>query len=134
MEPAFRSGGVLVVRSYGRAQIARGDVVTLRHPGEPDAHDLKRVVGLPGETLRLADGALFVDGVHLPEPYLGGLPASPGPGCREWTLADDEFFALSDNRAHGTDSRHFGPALLSDIVGRALFRIWPPSGWGRSGQ
>ena len=128
MEPSYRSGDVVVARSYGRATVARGDVVVLRHPGVSDAHVVKRVVALPGETLSLEDGSLFVDGAHLPEPYLGGLPAALGNERGRWTLAGDEFFALSDNRAHGVDSRHFGPVPRAAIVGRVWFRVWPPRG------
>ncbi len=107
-------------------------MVVLRNPGDPAAHDLKRVVGLPGESVRLADGSLYVDGAHLPEPYLGGLPASVGLECRDWSLAEDEIFALSDNRGRGTDSRHFGPVRRAAIVGKVYFRIWPVRGLGRA--
>ncbi len=125
MEPSYRSGDLLLVRHLGRRAPARGDVVVLRNPREPEAHDLKRVVGLPGESVSLADGSLYVDSAHLPEPYLGGLPASLGLDRRDWTLPDDRFFVLSDNRARGTDSRHFGPVRRSAIIGKAYFRVWP---------
>ena len=125
MEPSYRTGDLLLVGPLRRGTPARGDVVVLRDPREPDAHDLKRVVGLPGETLRLDDGSLYVDGAHLPEPYLGGLPASLGLERGEWSLPGDRFFVLSDNRAHGTDSRHFGPVRRAAILGRAWCRVWP---------
>lgn len=125
MEPSYRTGDLLLVRSLGRGPISRGDVVVLRDPRDPDAHDLKRVVGLPGDTVCLADGSLYIDGVHLPEPYLGGLPASVGLERREWSLAADWLFVLSDNRAHGTDSRRFGPVQRAEIVGKAWCRVWP---------
>ena len=125
MEPCYRSGDVLLVRRLGGAPIARGDVVVLRDPREPEAHDLKRVVALPGETVRLADGSLYVDGAHMPEPYLGGLPAALGLERREWSLPGDRFFVLSDNRARGTDSRHFGPVPRAAIIGRVWCRVWP---------
>ena len=133
MEPSYRTGDLLLVRSIGRGPIARGDVVVLRDPREPDAHDLKRVVGLPGESVSLADGSLYVDGAHLPEPYLGGLPASLGLERREWTLPGDQVFVLSDNRARGTDSRHFGPLPRAAIIGKVWLRVWPPRGPGRTG-
>ena len=107
-------------------------MVVLRNPRDPAVHDVKRVVGLPGESVRLADGSLYVDGTHLPEPYLGGLPASVGLEYRDWSLSGDEFFALSDNRARGTDSRHFGPVRRAAIVGKVYFRIWPVRGLGRA--
>ena len=134
MEPSYRSGDLLLVGPLGRGAPARGDVVVLRNPREPDAHDLKRVVGLPGETVRLADGSLCVDGAHLPEPYLDGLPASLGLERRDWTLSGDRFFVLSDNRAGGTDSRHFGPVRRAAILGKAWIRLWPPRGLARPGR
>ena len=132
MEPSYRSGDLLLVRTLGRASLARGDVVVLRNPSDPDAHDLKRVVGLPGESVSLANGSLYVDGAHLPEPYLGGLPASLGLERREWTLPADRFFVLSDNRARGTDSRQFGPVRRSAILGKVYFKVWPVRPLGRS--
>ena len=134
MEPSYRSGDLLLVGPVGRGAPARGDVVVLRDPREPDAHDLKRVVGLPGESVRLADGSLYVDGAHLAEPYLGGLPASLGLERREWTLPGDRFFVLSDNRARGIDSRDFGPVRRAAILGKVWRRVWPPRGPGRAGR
>lgn len=128
MEPSYRTGDLLLVRSLGRGPISRGDVVVVRDPREPDAHDLKRVVGLPGESVRLSDGLLYIDSAHLPEPYLGGLPASLGLERREWSLSGDRFFVLSDNRVHGTDSRRFGPVQRAEIVGKVWFRAWPRRG------
>lgn len=125
MEPSYRSGDLLLVGSLGRRAPARGDVVVLRNPTDPDAHDLKRVIGLPGESVSLADGSLYVDGAHLPEPYLGGLPATLGLERRDWTLPADRFFVLSDNRARGTDSRHFGPVRRSAIIGKVYVKVWP---------
>ena len=128
MEPTYHSGDLLLVGPLRRGAPARGDVVVLRNPREPDAHDLKRVVGLPGETVSLADGSLYVDGAHLPEKYLGGLPASLGLERSEWTLTGDRYFVLSDNRARGTDSRHFGPVPRDAILGRVWWRVWPRRG------
>ena len=134
MEPSFRSGDLVLVGTIRRGPIARGDVVVLRNPREPDARDLKRVVGLPGESIRFADGSLYIDGTHLPEPYLGGLPASIGIERSEWTLAGDRYFVLSDNRARGTDSRHYGPVPRDVILGRVWRRAWPPRRLGRAGR
>ncbi len=132
MEPSYRSGDLLLVRTLGRGAPARGDVVVLRNPREPEVHDLKRVVGLPGESIRLADGSLYVDGAHLPELYLGGLPASLGLERRDWTLPADRYFVLSDNRARGTDSRHFGPVRRAAILGTVYFKVWPVRRLGRN--
>ena len=87
--------------------------------------DLKRVVGLPGERIEQTEGLLLIDGGRLTEPYLQGLPSMVGLEENTWTLADEEYFVLGDNRAHSTDSREFGPVRDEDIVGTALFRYWP---------
>ena len=94
---------------------------------------LKRVVGLPNEEVRLSEGRLLIDGVHLPEPYLGGLPPTLGLTEEAWTLEEGRYFVIGDNRAHSTDSREFGPVGLEEIVGRVLFRWWPPGRWGPMG-
>ena len=135
MTPAFRRGDRLLISrvAYRSGAPNRGDVVVVRDAREPARRYLKRVVGLPGEEVRLQDGLLYVDGVHMAEPYLEGLPASPGLGYRTWELGDDEYFVMGDNRAHSTDSRDFGPLKLGLIVGRAWFRCWPPRRWGRIG-
>ena len=133
MTPAFRRGDRLLISriAYLSGVPNRGDVVIVRNPREPDRRYLKRAVGLPGEEVRLQDGMLYVEGAHMPEPYLGGLPASPGLGDRAWKPGDNEYFVMGDNRAHSTDGRDFGPVKLGLIVGRAWFRCWPLRRWGR---
>ena len=135
MAPSFQSGDRLLIgrRVYRRASPGRGEVVVVRDPRDPSEHYLKRVVGLPGEEVRLAEGMLFIDGEQLAEPYLGGLPASPGLGEAAWTLGEDRYFVMGDNRAHSTDSREFGPIAPRDVVGKVRFRLWPLSRSGRVG-
>ena len=135
MRPTFHPGDLLLVSripSNGWGPF-RGETVVARDPEAPDSRYLKRVQGLPGERIGLCEGALFVDGHHPVEPYLGGLPASPGLESHAWELAEGEYFLLGDNRAHSTDSREFGPVARSMIVGRAWFRCWPLSRWGPTG-
>ena len=91
-------------------------------------------MGLPGEQVRLSEGVVLVDDRELPEPYLGGLPASPGLAEGAWRLGNGEFFVMGDNRGHSTDSREFGPITSGRIIGRAWFRFWPPGRWGRIQQ
>ena len=126
--------------AYREAEPARGDVVVFsnhRRDGRHDInrHDIKRVVGLPGERVVMAEGLLFIDERELAEPYLGGLPSSVGLGERVWDLGAGEFLLLGDNRAHSTDGREFGPIGRDRIVGRAWMRYWPVTAWGmvRSG-
>ena len=135
MAPSFQPGELLLVdrAAYRGSSPVRGDVVIACDPRDPSVRHLKRTVGLPGEQVRLAEGMLYVDGVHLPEPYLAGLPASPGLVDQTWKLGDDEYFLMGDNRARSTDSRELGPVPARLIVGRAWFRCWPLSRWGGVG-
>ncbi len=132
MKPSFRHGDHLLVSrlAYRVESHRRGEVVIVCDPRRPSSTFLKRIVGLPGEVVRIQDGLLLIDGDHLAEPYLGGLPASPGTDEATWTLARDQYLVLGDNRAHSTDSRHFGPVDRGLIIGGAWFRFWPPRRWG----
>lgn len=86
---------------------------------------IKRVVGLPHETIEGRDGKVFVDGRELVEPYLppGDVTNDFGPVV----VGDGELFVMGDNRDNSADSRVFGPIRRSTVVGRALARLWPPS-------
>ena len=132
MRPSFRDGDLLVAdtRAYRRSAPRRGDVVVVRDPREPERHELKRVVGVGREEVRLEEGLLHVDGVVLDEPYLGGLPSTPGLEPRRWNLGPDEYFVMGDDRVRSTDSREYGPVKADLLVGRALLRCWPPRRWG----
>lgn len=127
MSPALRHGDfVLGWRTDGLVHVPNRGAVVFAVPNVGGGHIIKRIVGLPGERIRFEDGMLFVDGERLVEGYLHGRPSNPGLDAAAWTLADDECFALGDNRAHSTDSRHYGPVRLRQIEGKALWRVWPP--------
>ena len=132
MRPALAHGDVLLVSSVEEGEeLGRGDVVVVREPAGRAGEYLKRIVGLPGEEVRTVDGLLFVDGTHTHEPYLGGLPSSVGLGEAVWKLGESAYLVMGDNRAHSTDSRHFGPVARSDITARVWLRFWPLSRFGR---
>ena len=135
MNPSIRAGDWLLVRrdAYRRAAPARGDLVIVRDPRETTEKYLKRVVGLPGEEVSVRDGELLIDGGRLSEPYLEGLPSAVGFETKSWRLGQGQYFVVGDNRAHSTDSREFGPVESRLIVGKATFRLWPPSRWGAMG-
>lgn len=132
MSPSLQTGDqVLVdVSAYGEIGPARGDIVVFSSPGADGRHDIKRVVGVPGERVLMAEGMLYVDDREFNEPYLGGLPSSVGLGESAWELGTGEYLVLGDNRAHSTDSRDFGPIRSGRIVGRAWLRYWPLKAWG----
>lgn len=106
----------------GQRDIERGDVIVFRYPRDPDVDYVKRVVGLPGETIQMVDGQLRIDGVPIEEPYVEPENVDPidfGPQ----RVPADHFFCMGDNRDNSRDSRVWGPVPRSLVRGRA-FLIW----------
>ena len=129
MRPTLRDGDLIHVRraSGKGASYRRGSIVVAETPSPRRGNSLlinvKRVVGLPGELVRVGnDGAVSVEGSPLSEPYLVGAPAAPGPGL-SWLCDDDAYFLMGDNRADSWDSRRFGPIPASSIVGKMWLRL-----------
>ena len=103
--------------------LARGSVVVVRRPGD-DLEVVKRVIGLPGERVRLVGGRLEVDGQEVPEPW---LEHRYGAGADlDVVLGRDEHLVLGDHRAESTDGRSFGPVGREQLVGVVRFAYWPP--------
>jgi len=127
MTPTFSEGDrLLVSRFHGRSfSFARGELVVVRDGPDGERRHLKRLIGLPRESVRQSEGVLLINDEPLDEDYLGGLPAVIGLEDVTWNLGDDEYFLLGDNRAHSTDSRQGGPVGLDDIEGKVRFRYWP---------
>ncbi len=126
MEPNLHSDERLVVEklSYRFHGPRRGDIVVLRDPSGGPELLIKRVIGLPGERVTVADGRVYIDGVPLDEPYL----SQPTLGTsRTWLIPPLTVFVMGDNRSASRDSRVFGPVPLDQIIGRVLFRYWPPT-------
>lgn len=117
MFPTFKNNDYLIVDelSYRFKEPARGDVIVFRSPVEPSKYLIKRIVGLPGETMNFA----------LPEGLLGNKPFSSSV-----TLTEHEYFVEGDNRPASFDSRYWGPLARERITGRALVRLWPPFALG----
>ena len=114
---------------YRRAAPKRGDVVLARGVLGDGRSIIKRVVGVPGDTVSFSDGALTVNG-ELPE-RAAYLEADDPAQSREWALGPDEFFLLGDAPEFSTDSRVFGPVPRSGIVARAWLVHRPVSRWRR---
>lgn len=125
MEPSLKDGDLLLISRSPVARLHRGAVVIVSSPEAEGGAQVKRMIGLPGDTVALEDGSLLINDEPLHEPYLGGLPQTLGLGSRRWTVGDGECFVLGDNRAHSTDSREYGPVLLSAILGVVKVRLWP---------
>jgi len=106
----------------------RGDVIVFQAPDQPQYDRIKRVIGLPGETIEVKrDGSVLIDSQLLEEPY---LPSHPGGPSGTWQVPEDEYFAMGDNRGVSYDSRNGGPIPRKNIIGKALIIIWPISDWG----
>ena len=101
----------------------RGDVIVFRYPKDPSRDFVKRVIGLPGETVEIHRGTVRIDGEVLEEPYLEERDLSNlGPTL----VPPDNYFVMGDNRDGSSDSRHWGPVPLENVVGKVLVRYWPP--------
>lgn len=119
MEPTYRSGQTVLVQDYASTDPQRGDVVIFHPLENAQLPSMKRVVGLPGERVRVeAQGAVTINGAPLHEPYIktGGNPL----GVIAVTLGLGEYFLLGDNRPNSFDSRSFGPIPRADIVGKVV--------------
>lgn len=89
---------------------------------------VKRVIGLPGDSVKVTGDGVYVNGSLLSEPY-ANLESGPGP-TGTWKVPEGDVFMMGDNRGHSGDSRAFGSVPIGSIVGRAFFRIWPLPRWG----
>jgi signal peptidase I len=133
MEPTLDIGDRILVDklSYDFHPVHTGDIVVFKRPphadvGPPSIKDLvKRVIGLPGQTIWSHGGQVYIDGKILPEPWLP--PGTVTRGIRPQKIPPDHYFVMGDNRGDSLDSRYFGPIPGSLIVGRVVARIWPLS-------
>jgi signal peptidase I len=144
MSPTLQVGDRILVNklSYHLHAVGRGDIVVFSRPpaencGGPEVNDLvKRVIGLPGETLSLSGGHVYVDGRRLDESWLPAAEQGvtrPGPGGTHYSLQHayripaNDYFVMGDNRTDSCDSRFWGPISKSLIVGKVEMRVWPLS-------
>jgi signal peptidase I len=132
MQPNFHTGQFLVVSrvNYMLADPQRGDVAVFHYPNNPQEDYIKRVIGLPGDTVEIRDTFVYVNGVQLDEPYINEPCTASSCRNNTWELGTDEYFMMGDNRNHSSDSRAFGAVNRQFIVGEALIRYWPPQDWG----
>lgn len=114
--------------SYRFTAPERGDIVIIRDPDLPERL-IKRVIGLPGETIHIKDGVVWIDGVRLDEPYAKGR-TFPSKLEMPYRIPEDSVFVLGDNREHSLDSRSLGAIPLTYIEGKTDIRIWPLSEFG----
>lgn len=125
MEPHLWTGQHVLVSkiAYALKSPRRGDIIVFQYPRDPRQTYVKRIIGLPGETISIQDGQVFVDARPLTEPYRvnpahGDMPPRFVP--------HDEYFVMGDNRDFSDDSRFWGELPTREIVGRAVACYWPP--------
>ncbi|MEK7076175.1 MAG: signal peptidase I [Patescibacteria group bacterium] len=131
MEPSFEDGDYLLVNeiSYRFSEPERGDVVIFRYPLDRSQFFIKRIIGLPDETIEIKDNTVVIynkekpNGFVLNEDYLA--PEQKTLGSSVIKLDDNEYFVLGDNRLQSSDSRRWGPINKSLITGKAFLRPWP---------
>jgi signal peptidase I len=145
MEPTLEEGDRVLVNklSYDLHDVHRGDVVVFELPDDEVGPDgikdlIKRVIGLPGDTIETRDGAVYINDRRLKEPYLpdGTVTGDPAdgnnPAIERQTIPDGMVFVMGDNRDNSHDSRYAdrGPIPVDSIVGRAFVLVWPPDDLG----
>jgi signal peptidase I len=130
MEPNFHTGQMLIVSrlAYQLGSPHRGDVIVFQYPGNPVDDYIKRVIGLPGDTVDIRAGRVLINGAQIPETYLGPQQRDVYRG--EWVVPANSYFVMGDNRLHSSDSRSWGMLARGLIIGKAWLSYWPPKYWG----
>jgi signal peptidase I len=136
MEPNLHNSEYVIVNKtaywFGRNP-HRGDVIIFQAPDQPQNDRVKRVIGLPGETVEVRpDGTVYITGVdgnrsRLEEPYLATYHSG---ASGTWTVPEGEYFVMGDNRSVSYDSREGGPVPRNKIIGKAWLIVWPLHDWG----
>jgi signal peptidase I len=130
MEPNLIPGDFVIVNKMAYdlgGDPKRGDVIVFRYPPNPEQIPyIKRIVGLPGDTIHIAEGKVYINGEMLVETYIN-VPTNRGG---DWTVPEDSLFVMGDNRNNSSDSRAWGFVPFDNIIGRAEVIYWPPEEWG----
>lgn len=131
MVPNFQDGDYIITNKLAKSMgtLQRGEVIILHNPRNPDQVFIKRIIGLPGERIKISKGKVHINSQVLDEPYLpSGLPTPPGAFLEEGeeiTVPDNQYFVIGDNRGGSSDSREWGTIKYDLIIGQAWARYWP---------
>lgn len=127
MNPTLQHGEyVLVSRlAYKTGAPERGDIIVFSFPMDQKQDLIKRVIGLPGETIEIRSGEVLINGAKLDEPYIAQSPVYNGT----WTVGEGQLFVLGDNRNDSKDSHQWGLLPIENVIGKALLIYWPPPDW-----
>jgi signal peptidase I len=123
MQPSLYSGEFVLVNklAYKLGQPNYGDIVVFPAPPNPKERYIKRVIGMPGDQVRVSNGNVYVNNVKLTEPYIAAQTAYDG----EWDVPAGSLFVLGDNRNASSDSHVWGFVSIDKVIGRALVIYWP---------
>jgi signal peptidase I len=127
MRPTLEDGEYILVNklAYKTGEPARGDIIVFIFPINPQEDLIKRVIGLPGETISVHNGVVSVNGSPLTEPYIASPPAYDG----DWVIPEDQLFVLGDNRNDSRDSHQWQFLPIENVIGKAVLIYWPPEQW-----
>ena len=127
MVPTLEDGEFVLVSklNYKFGDVERGDIIVFHFPMDPEQELIKRVIGLPGDTVSVRNGVVSVNGQALNEPYIAAAPAYSG----EWIVPEGQLFVLGDNRNDSSDSHSWGYLPFEKVVGKAVVIYWPPPLW-----
>jgi signal peptidase I len=131
MEPNFHEGERVIVFKAAYwgwvGQPQRGDVIVLKAPTDSREDFIKRIIALPGDTLEIVRGTVYINGEKISEPYVKNSFTYSYP---KTTIPDGEYFVLGDNRDVSNDSHRWGPLPRANIIGKVFVIYWPPGNWG----
>ena len=127
MRPTLQDGEYILVNklAYKTGEPVRGDIVVFIFPVNPAEDLIKRVIGLPGESVSIHNGVVTVNELTLAEPYIASPPTYDG----DWIVPDGQLFVLGDNRNDSRDSHQWGLLPIENVIGRAVLIYWPPEEW-----
>jgi len=133
MEPTLVAGQRLIVLKpvYTFREPQRGEVIIVHPPIEPEKEYVKRLIGLPGDRIEIENGTVYVNDIALDEPY---LKEKPDYFFKSYTVPENQYFVLGDNRNNSNDSHTGWTVTREKIVGIAWLRIWPFDRWGNAGS
>lgn len=129
MQPTLFAGDFVIVNkvAYKLGSPERGDIIVFRFPPDPEREPyIKRVVGLPGDRIAVANGRVYINDQPVIEPY---IKAPPNYEMPEMVIPENELFVLGDNRNNSSDSHHWGTVPMEYVIGKAEVVYWPPSEW-----
>ncbi len=127
MLPTLHEGEYLIINklAYFLDEPQRGDIIVLQFPNDRSRDFIKRVIGLPGDTIEIHDGQVFVNGQPIEEPYIKDPPSNN----QTWLVPAGSYFVMGDNRQSSSDSRSWSYLPRKDIIGKAWVVYWPLEDW-----